>query len=152
VPDLVDFTSAFPDDAANEIIRDKDLLRLELVLLRGVVLRRGRRRWGRVVHVEIRIPRNVGGRHPRGSACIARRPVARMCERRRPFVCFNEYIPDVIRRDVDGVRDTRDAQDSLPNREISTRKIKIRIRQPLSSLATCPHLRSAAHHLHLEFP
>jgi hypothetical protein len=58
VPNLVDFTSALPNDTADKIVGDKDLLRLELVLLRRVVLRRSRRR--RVVHVEIsRRARNI---------------------------------------------------------------------------------------------
>jgi hypothetical protein len=38
MPDLVDFASAFPNNTANEVVRDKDLLRLKLVLLRGVVV------------------------------------------------------------------------------------------------------------------
>ena len=33
VPDLVDFASAFSDNAANEVIRDKNLLGLKLMLL-----------------------------------------------------------------------------------------------------------------------
>ena len=33
VPNLVDFASAFSDNAANEVIRDKNLLGLKLVLL-----------------------------------------------------------------------------------------------------------------------
>lgn len=72
--DLVDFASTFPDNTANKVVRDKDLLRLKLVLLRRILLR-GR---GRVVHVGVRVPGDIGGGHPCGSACIARRSVARV--------------------------------------------------------------------------
>ena len=147
MPDLVDFTSTFPDNAANEIIGDKDLLRLELVLLRGVGLGRG----SRVVHVEVRISRHIRGGHPCGPTCITGRPIARVRKRRRTFVCFNEDIPNVIRRNVDGVRNTRYAEDSLQSREIRTRKPKMGKVQPLSSLATSPRLRSIVHHLRLGF-
>lgn len=149
MPDLVDFASAFPDNAADEIVGDKDLLRLKLVLLlRGVVLGRG----GRVVHVKSRMSGDIGGGHPGRPTCITRRPIARMRKRRHAFVCFDEDVPNVVRRDVDSVRDTRDAQDTLQNREISTRKIKMGKVQPLSSLVACPHLRSIVHHSRLEFP
>ena len=33
VPNLIDFASTFSNNTANEVIRDKDLLRLKLVLL-----------------------------------------------------------------------------------------------------------------------
>jgi len=150
VPNLVDFASTFPNNTPNKVVRDKDLLRLKLVLLRRVLLRRRRRSRG-IVHVGVRIPRNVGGRHPRGSACIARRPVARMRERRHAFICFNEDIPDVIRRNMDGIRDTRNAEHSLPNQEMSTRKPKVGKGLPLSILATYPRSRSTAHHSRLVF-
>jgi hypothetical protein len=119
MPDLVDFASAFPNDTANEVVRNKDLLRLKLVLLRRVVLRRWRRR---VVHVGIGIPRNVGGRHPCGSTCIAGGPIGRVRKRRGALIGFDEDIPDVVCRNMDGICDPRDAQDPLPNREVSAKK------------------------------
>ena len=131
MPNLVDFASAFPDNTTDEIIGDKNLLRLELVLmllllllllllLRGVWLGRG----GLVAHIEIRISRDIGGWHPGGPTCVTRRPIARMRKRRHTFVCFDENVPDVVGRNVYGVCNTRDTQDPLQNREISTRNLK----------------------------
>jgi hypothetical protein len=109
VPDFVDLASAFPDDATDEIVRNVDLLRLQLLWrLLGVVLwRRGRRR------IVAGITGNVRGPAVLRPSRVARRSVARVRIRRHAFVSLDENVAYVVRSDVDRVSDAGNAQDPL---------------------------------------
>lgn len=139
---LVDLVPALANDAPNEIVRDEDLLRLlrhvgvdrdlgshHCATHQGWVERcRGGRSTIRGVGRRVRgvaiMMRETGG-GARGSSRTGTATTAagsgrtiRLCRRRRDGACLDQNIADVVGSNVNCVRYTRDAQNSLENRGI----------------------------------
>ena len=110
VPNFVDLRAALADDASDEVVRNVDLLRLQLRGRRGRGRRRSAvrvvRRWrgavpGHVGRVHVRRARTCRLRVPRG----ARGAVGGVIRVRHTFVGLDEDVANVVRRDVDRIRD-----------------------------------------------
>jgi hypothetical protein len=110
---LVDFTSTFANNAAHKIVGNINLLRLQLLRLLRLLLRRRP-----IVHIRVRVARNVGRRHPRWSTRIARWTIAGVCIRRHPFVGLDQDVPNVIRSDMNRIRNARNTEHSLETTQV----------------------------------
>lgn len=123
VANLVDFCASLSDDAPDQVVRDVDLLRLELLRrVLGMRRRGGRRRWwwiGRIgvagvgVSVGVRISWNVRRAGVRGAPRVARRFVRCSVMSGCPLVGFNEDIANVVGRDMNCIGHSRDAKNTL---------------------------------------
>ncbi len=104
MPNLIDFTPSFANDAPNQVIGDVDLLRLQLPRgivgtaggLVGVVVSGdvGRTAYGRSWGTIGGSIRGIGG----GG---------------HSFLAFNEDVADIVGSNMNGIGNTSDAQDSL---------------------------------------
>lgn len=116
---LVDLGATLANDTPDEVVRDVDLLRLQLGLLLLLLLlrlcmagspslvRRGRVS-GSTGHVRRALVRCPAARHARG-------PIGRVLIRWHPLVRLDEDVADVVGRDMDGVSHTGDAENTLRN-------------------------------------
>lgn len=124
MPDLVDLAPSLADDTTHEIIRDVDLLRLDL---------RGRVAWGGRggLDVGVGVAGDVGGADVGGAA--GGRAVGGTIARHggsgggHAFLGFDEDVADVVRGDVDCVGDACDAEHALDGMESETKCERVRI-------------------------
>lgn len=104
--DLIDFATPLSNNAAHQIIRNVNLLGLQL--LRWVM-----RRWSTIGLRCARVPWHIRRASVGRSSRVAGRAVTRVAGRRHAFLRFNKYIADVVGCYVNCISNSCNAQDSL---------------------------------------
>ena len=133
MPDLINFASSFPNDTPDKVIRDVNLLCLELLWrVMGCIRAAGVRTW------------YIGGSRMYRTRSTGITWSIGCIMRGHAFLSFQENDPNVVSRDVDSVCYTCNAENPLEGRYKSTRGNGRKIIKwlPLSSREASPRLRS----------